>query len=259
MNPMLNMAKQAAFSAGKIMIRFADHLDSIQVKSKGYNDLVTQVDQMVEHEIIAILKSAYPGHSFLAEESGQKEGNDYCWIIDPIDGTTNFIHGLPQFATSIALKKNDELIVGVVFDPIKNELFTAAKGQGANLNNRRIRVSDTKKLDSALIGTGFPVKNKELLPDYLKHFQTVIENSIGIRRAGAASLDLAYVACGRLDGFWEASLNEWDMAAGRLLIQEAGGSSSNYSGETTLASLSNLVAGNGAIHKALLNIVSSSD
>ncbi|ABX77976.1 inositol monophosphatase [Coxiella burnetii] len=257
MHPMLNIAIQAARNAARTIVRFVDRLDTLDINEKTRNDFVTQVDRLSEDEIINTIHKAYPDHTILAEETGlQKYKNDYTWIIDPLDGTANFIHGFPQFAISIALKYRGTLEIGLVYDPLRQELFTATRGSGAQLNNRKIRVSSCQKLSHALIGTGFPFKAKELFPAYLKIFEAVFPQTSGVRRAGAAALDLAYVAAGRLDGFWEMSLRPWDMAAGILLITEAGGIVSDFQGEKNYMENGNVIAGNPRIHKALLEIVS---
>lgn len=259
MHPMLNIANQAALDAGKIILRFMDRLDEVKVSKKDRNDLVSEVDKLCEQTIIEAIKKGYPKHSILAEESGlQDTDNDYCWVIDPLDGTANFVHGFPQFAISIAVKKGDQLEVGCVYDPARQELFTATKGKGAQLNNRRIRVANTKKLQKGLIGTGFPFKNKAYLSTYLKGFEKIFLDSAGIRRAGAAALDLAYVAAGRLDGFWEAGLQPWDMAAGILLIQEAGGIVTDFKGQANYFDSGNIVAGNISIHQTLITHLTES-
>lgn len=260
MHPMLNIATQAALQASKVILKFVDQIDKVEVAEKNQNDLVTQVDQLSEATIIEHIKKAYPNHTILAEESGRQgaENSDYCWIIDPLDGTKNFVHGVPHFAISIALSYKDKLEIGVVYDPIRQELFTATRGQGAYLNSRRIRVSQTKKLDQALIGTGFPFRDKHHLGPYLNTFQTIFPKASGIRRAGAAALDLAYVAAGRLDGFWESCLKPWDMAAGVLMIKEAGGIVSDYHGEGHYLEHGNIVAGNPKTHKELAGLIQQS-
>ncbi len=230
MHPMLNIAVRAARTAGNVITRSMARLDSISIEAKDRNDFVTEVDREAENAIIGILRKAYPRHGILAEESGQSDGDDYQWIIDPLDGTTNFLHGFPQFAVSIALRHKGRLEQAVVYDPLSQELFTATRGDGAYLNDRRIRVSNRKGLEGALLGTGFPFKAQHHLETYLDMFRALFPQSAGIRRAGSAALDLAFVAAGRLDGFWEIGLSTWDMAAGVLLIQEAGGLSSDFSG-----------------------------
>lgn len=260
MHPMLNIASQAALSAGKIIVRFVDRLDTITVDEKRRNDFVTEVDRLAEQEIIHVIRKAYPEHSILAEESGLIEGEnrDFCWVIDPLDGTANFVHGFPQFAVSIGLKQQGEVILGAIYDPLRNELFTANKGAGAQLNNRKIRVSQCKKLESSLIGTGFPFRETHHFKPYLKTFEAIFPICTGIRRAGAAALDLAYVAAGRLDGFWEASLKEWDLAAGTLIIKEAGGLVGDFHGQDEYLDNGQIIAGNPKIYKALQEIIHTS-
>jgi len=224
MNPMLNIAVTAARNAGDIIVKHLNRLEQLTVTRKDRNDFVSEVDRQAEDEIIAIIRKAYPNHSILAEESGQHPGNDdYEWIIDPLDGTTNFLHSNPQFAVSIALRHKGKLEQAVIYDPMRQELFTASRGGGAFLDNRRIRVSQQKGLEGALLGTGFPYKDMQHLDAYLDMFRALITQVAGIRRPGSAALDLAYVAAGRFDGFWEIGLNPWDIAAGILLVREAGG------------------------------------
>ena len=253
MHPMLNIAVRAARSAGNIIMRYADKVDSLSVTSKARNDFVTEVDKMAEQEIIGILKRSFPDHSILAEESGLQGDNDeYQWVIDPLDGTTNFVRGFPQFAVSIALKHKGILDQAVVYDPVRQELFTASKGAGAQLNNRRLRVTKQKELEGALLGTGFPFRQQQYLDAYMGMFKALFPDTAGIRRAGAASLDLAYVAAGRLDGFWEFGLSEWDMAAGALIIKEAGGIATNFRGQDNYLDTGNIIAGTPKIHHAIL-------
>ena len=225
MHPMLNIAVKAARRAGSIINRAALEGGALEVKAKNKNDFVTQVDKAAEQAIIGIIRTAYPEHSILAEESGNTPGArpEYLWVIDPLDGTTNYIHGFPQYCVSIALEYRGTLTQGVVYDPGKNELFTASRGRGAFLDDRRMRVSKCTRLQDALVGTGFPYKEVSRLDLYMRQLRTMMTSSAGVRRAGAAALDLAYVAAGRLDAFWEMGLSRWDMAAGALLIQEAGG------------------------------------
>ncbi|HSH28583.1 MAG TPA: inositol-1-monophosphatase, partial [Thiohalobacter sp.] len=246
MHPMLNIATRAARAAGDIIVRYIDRLDEINVASKERNDYVSEVDRRAEDAIIRILRRAYPDHGILAEESGTQAGSndDYQWIIDPLDGTTNFLHGFPQFAVSIALAHKGRLEQGVVYDPLRQELFTASRGSGAQLNNRRLRVAQRKGLEGALLGTGFPFKTHEHLEPYLDMFRDLLLETSGIRRPGSAALDLAYVAAGRLDGFWELKLNPWDLAAGVLLIQEAGGIVGDFTGGHKFMQSGNVVAGN---------------
>jgi myo-inositol-1(or 4)-monophosphatase len=232
-------------------------VDRLTVTEKGRNDFVTQVDQEAEDEIVRILRAAYPDHAIQAEESGRHAGNDYEWIIDPLDGTTNFLHGHPQFAVSIALRHRGQLDQAVVFDPLRDELFCASRGGGASLNNRRIRVSGVSHLRDALLGTGFPFKSLGRLEEWITGFRLLLVRSSGVRRAGSAALDLAYVACGRLDGFWELGLKPWDMAAGCLLIQEAGGLASDLQGGRQYLATGDIVAGNPDIHAAMLEVLHS--
>lgn len=224
MHPILTIAVRAARRAGSIINRASLDGGSLNVRSKQVNDFVTQVDQAAEEAIIEIVRKAYPDHGFLAEESGATAADsEYLWVIDPLDGTTNFIHGFPQYCVSIGVRHRGVMAHATVYDPVKNELFTASKGAGAYVNDRRIRVSKCLRLRDALVGTGFPFKELSRLDIYSRQLRKLMENSAGVRRAGAAALDLAYVACGRLDAFWELGLSPWDMAAGALLIQEAGG------------------------------------
>jgi myo-inositol-1(or 4)-monophosphatase len=261
MHPLLNIGIQAARQASKVILRALDRLDTVEVQRKARNDFVTEIDKRSEQEIVQVIRKSYPDHAILGEESGYAEGvegSEICWIIDPLDGTTNFIHGFPHFSISIAVKNRDQLEAGVIYDPIRNELFTAARGKGAALNDRRIRVSARKKLEEALIGTGFPHREIEHFRPFLKILENIFPQCAGVRRAGSAALDLAYVAAGRLDGFWEAHLKEWDMAAGALIIQEAGGIASDFLGEKNYLSSGSIVAGNSKIHAEMLGVIQNS-
>jgi len=215
------------------------------------------VDQRAEQAIIETIQKAYPDHGFLAEESGAKAGNEYQWIIDPLDGTTNFLRGIPQYAVSIACQHKNKLEHAVVYDPIKQELFTASRGQGAQLNNKRIRASQRKGLDGALLGTGIPFRDShiDMLDSYLEMMRKLVPGSAGIRRAGSAALDLAYVAAGRFDGFWEYDLNTWDMAAGVLLVEEAGGMLSDFNGGFDYLESGNIIAAGPKLFKNMLQII----
>jgi myo-inositol-1(or 4)-monophosphatase len=260
MHPALNIAIKAARRAGQIINRASNDLDLLKVTAKQPNDFVTEVDKAAEAAIIETLREAYPNYGILAEESGITAGQggrdgEYQWIIDPLDGTTNFIHGLPQYAVSIALAKGNVIEQAVVFDPNRNELFTASKGAGAFLNERRIRVSRRTKLGEALIGTGFPYRMFDKIDLYLAIFKELAEKTAGQRRPGAASLDLAYVACGRYDGFWEFGLSPWDMAAGALLISEAGGLISDLRGDANYLETGNVIAGTPKVFGPLLKLV----
>lgn len=254
MHPTINIAKRAALGAGKVILRHFDRLDRIIVNIKRRNDFVSEADIQAEQDIIRTLRRIYPHHGILAEESGLISGADdeYQWIIDPLDGTTNFLHGLPHFAVSIAFKHKGRLEVAVVYDPIRQEMFTASRGDGAQLNDRRIRVGGATSLGTALLGTGFPIRYPEHMPAYLSMFGSLLTQCAEMRRAGSAALDLAYVAAGRLDGFWEIGLSEWDMAAAALLIQEAGGLIGDFGGGHDFLRTGNVVAGNPKIFKALL-------
>ncbi|MDD5248532.1 MAG: inositol monophosphatase family protein [Rhodocyclaceae bacterium] len=259
MHPMLNIAVKAARRAGQIINRASMDVGHLKVSVKQQSDFVTEVDHAAEAAIIDILREAYPQHAILAEESGATAGNkgdsEYQWIIDPLDGTTNFIHGFPQYAVSIGLSHKGAMAHAVIYDPTKNELFTASKGAGAFLNDKRIRVSSRAKLAEALIGTGFPYRMFEHIDAYLAIFKELAQKSSGLRRPGAAALDLAYVAAGRLDGFWEFGLSPWDMAAGSLLITEAGGLVGDLAGEQAYLATGNIVAGNPKIFSQLLQVV----
>jgi myo-inositol-1(or 4)-monophosphatase len=255
MNPTLNIAVRAARSAGNVIIRNLGKLDTLAIHTKDRNDFVTEVDRQAEQEIIYILRKAFPGHGILAEESGVQEGNDYQWIIDPLDGTTNFLHGFPQFAVSIAMRHKGRMEHGVIYDPLRQELFTATRGGGAMMNDQRIRVTKRKTLEGSLLGTGFPFKSQQHLDAYLDMFRALFPQTAGIRRAGSAALDLAYVASGRLDGFWEIGLSIWDMAAGVLLIQEAGGLSSDFTGGNDHLESGNIVAGNPKLFAEILKTI----
>ena len=259
MQPMLNIALKAARKAGETIARSMDELDKVRVDEKSANDFVTEVDRASERDIIGLLKKTYPDHAFLGEESGSSgaANAEYRWIIDPLDGTTNFIHGIPHFCVSIACEYRGQLEHAVVLDPIRREEFTASRGRGAQLNGRRIRVSERKSLDGALIGTGIPFKSRNELniPEYMRTLQSVAEKTAGLRRAGAAALDLAYVAAGRLDAFWEIGLAPWDIAAGTLLVREAGGLISDFNGGNGYMENGHIVCGNPKCFKGLLQIV----
>ncbi len=222
MHPLVNIAVSAARSAGNFIMRYYDRADQLQIERKARNDFVTQVDRGAEQEIIRLIHKAYPQHAILAEESGASGDNEVTWIIDPLDGTTNFIHGIPHFAVSIGIQVRGKLEHGVIYAPCTQDLYIASKGSGAMLNSRRIRVSACNELERALIGTGVPLR-EEYLDRYVPMLRNIAAGTAGIRRAGSAALDLAYVAAGRLDGFWEFNLKPWDIAAGIVLVQEAGG------------------------------------
>ena len=256
MHPTLNIAVRAARAAGTIIYRSMNKVENLKVTTKAANDFVSDVDRQAEQAIIETIRKSYPDHAIKAEENGELEGNpDFQWIIDPLDGTTNFLHGFPQFAVSIAFKQNGRLSQGVVFNPVNQELFTASRGEGAMLNDRRLRVSKQKGLEGALLGTGFPFKDQQHLDTYLETFKALFPMTAGIRRPGSAALDLAYVAAGRLDGFWEIALNEWDIAAGALLIKEAGGLVGDFSGGDEYLDSGNVVAGTPKVFKEILQTI----
>jgi myo-inositol-1(or 4)-monophosphatase len=256
MHPMLNTAVKAARKAGSIISRASVDLDKLTIRRKQQNDFVSEVDHAAEEAIIAILKEAYPDHGFLGEESGYHDKDaEYLWIIDPLDGTTNFLHGFPQYCVSIGLLHKKVLSQAVVFDPNRNELFTASKGVGAYLNDRRIRVSKTDKIEDALVGTGFPFREIQNLDQYTRMLRNVMKTCSGVRRPGAAALDLAWVACGRIDAFWEIGLSPWDMAAGALLIREAGGLVGDLQGDDKYLEGGQIVAANSKIFGSFLKLL----
>jgi len=258
MHPMLNIAVKAARRAGGIINRAALNLDLLHVSRKAHNDFVSEVDNTAEDAIINVLLEAYPNHSILAEESGARgdpSKSEYQWIIDPLDGTTNFLHGFPQYAVSIALKHRGVLTQAVVYDPSGNELFTASRGRGAYLNDRRLRVSNRNQLSDCLIGTGFPFRKFSHMDAYIAMFKDIMPKVAGIRRPGSAALDLVYVAAGRYDGFWELGLSSWDVAAGCLLITEAGGLVGDLEGNDTYMQSGHIVAGNPKIFGQLLQVI----
>jgi myo-inositol-1(or 4)-monophosphatase len=251
-HPLLNIAVRAARRAGEVIVRSLTRLEGLQITSKGRNDFVTDVDRAAEREIMAVIRRAHPDHAFLAEESGRTGSGDTLWIVDPLDGTTNFVHGFPVFAVSIACQIRGRLEHAVIYDPMRQEIFTASRGAGAHLENRRMRVSKQRSLDGALIATGFPYRaNQQYMEAYLGMLRTVMSSTAGIRRPGAAALDLAYVAAGRVDGFWEIGLSPWDTAAGTLMIQEAGGRIGTLTGAEYLQA-GHVVAGTPKVYAALI-------
>ncbi len=255
MHPALNIAVKAARKAGDIINRSSDRLDLLTVRHKSLNDLVSEVDKTAEDAIIGVLKDSFPDHAILAEESGKSGNSDYVWIIDPLDGTTNFLHGLPIYCVSIALMHKDSIQIGVIYDPTRNDLYVASRGEGAFLNERRLRVSRRDKLIDGLIGTGFPFRMFEHNVAYLSMLRDMMKSCAGVRRPGAAALDLASVAAGRLDGFWEIGLSPWDMAAGVLLVQEAGGLVGDLEGENQYLENGRIIAGNPKIFGQLLQTI----
>lgn len=255
MHPMLNIGVRAARAAGKIILKSMAQGEKLTIEGKGQHDFVTNVDQAAEKLIIDTIRKSYPDHSILAEESGEQIGrdSDYKWVIDPIDGTSNFMRGIPHFCISIALVVKGQIHQGVVYDPVRDELFTATRGAGAQLNGYRIRVTNIKDLDGALLATGFPFKMKHILPEYQAVFSKFFSQAADVRRMGSAALDLAYVAAGRYDGYWEAGLKPWDLLAGELLVREAGGIITDFAGGMNQQASGNVVA---ASPKALQAMVS---
>jgi myo-inositol-1(or 4)-monophosphatase len=254
MQPLLNIAMRAARRAGDLIVKSLSRLDSLKVDSKGRNDFVTDIDRKAEADIIATIRRSHPQHAILAEDSGRSGDDEFVWIIDPLDGTTNFLHGFPTFAVSIAVEQKGRLQHAVVYDPMRQEFFTASRGDGAQLEGKKMRVSTQRTLEGSLIGTGFPFREGANLDAYLGMLKVVMSTAAGVRRPGAASLDLAYVAAGRIDGFWEFGLSPWDTAAGTLLIQEAGGRVGTPAG-AEYALGSNIVAGNPKVYQALLDAI----
>ena len=262
MEPMITIALRAARKAGDLIVRASDEMDRVGHKAKGLADFVTEVDLASEKEILYHLRKAYPDHAFLCEESGRSGADDaeYTWVVDPLDGTTNFLRGIPHYAVSIACMKNGRVEHAVVLDPVRREEFTASRGRGAQLNGRRIRVTSNTELHNALLGTGIPFLGhlQDKLPRYAESMATLAGQCTGIRRAGAAALDLAYVAAGRLDGFWEIGLKPWDVAAGALLVKEAGGLVADIAGGENYLDSGNVVCGSPKIFKAVLQTVGPS-
>jgi myo-inositol-1(or 4)-monophosphatase len=258
LHPMLNTAIKAARTAGGIINQASRDLDLIKVNTKGPNDFVTEVDQMAERAIIDTLLGAYPGHGILAEESGRSHGakdSEYIWIIDPLDGTTNFIHGLPMYCVSIALEYRGQIQQAVVYDPNRNDLFYASKGRGAFLNDKRLRVSKRIRMADALIGTGFPFRRGDSFKRYMQMLELVMQSCAGVRRPGSAALDLCYLAAGYYDGFFETGLSPWDVAAGALIVTEAGGLVGNFTGEADFLHQREVVAGNPKIYAQLVTML----
>jgi myo-inositol-1(or 4)-monophosphatase len=257
---MLNTAIKAVRRGASVINRASFDIDRVTVTEKGINDFVTDIDQAAEAAVIDVLKKAYPDHAFLAEESGSSanlhDENENVWILDPLDGTTNFIHGFPQYCVSLALQQRGVITQAVVFDPTRNEMFTATKGAGAYLNDKRIRVTKRDKLIDGLIGTGYLYQNNEQLEDYIEMFRIMTQKSGGLRRPGAAALDLAYVACGRLDGFFERNLKPWDIAGGSLLVTEAGGIMGTFKGDSDYLHKGDIIAGTPKVFSQMVNLLS---
>jgi myo-inositol-1(or 4)-monophosphatase len=259
LHPMLNIAVKAARAAGAIINRASMDVETIKVNTKAPNDFVTEVDHQAEQAIIETLLTAYPGHGILAEESGREHGakhSDFVWIIDPLDGTTNFIHGFPVYCVSIALSFRGKIEQAVVYDPSRNDLFMASKGRGAYLNDKRLRVSKRNRLSDSLVGTGFPFRKGDNFQRYMKIMETVMPEVAGLRRPGSAALDLCYVAAGCYDGFFETGLSPWDIAAGSLMVTEAGGLIGNFTGEPDFLHQREVVAGNPKVYGQLVQLLS---
>lgn len=255
MHPMLNIAVKAARRAGNLIHRAADNIDHLTVTKKSNADYVSEVDKAAERTIIETILDVYPTHAILAEESGSQGESEYLWIIDPLDGTTNFLHGYQQYSVSIALQHNGVLTQAVIYDPTKNDLFTATRGRGAFLNDRRIRVSKRGELADSLIGTGFPYSKFDHLDAYMDILKDMMKKTAGLRRPGSAALDLAYTAAGRYDGFFETGLKPWDIAAGCLLITEAGGLVSDLQGNDSYLKSGHLCAGNPRVFAQMLQVI----
>ena len=254
----LNIATQAALSAGKLINQRYERLDSIRVAQKGRNDFVTDVDKIAESAIIDTIQEAFPAHDIITEESQLKlTGSEYCWIIDPLDGTNNFIHGLPYFSISIALQHNKETVVAVIYNPINDELFSAIKGSGAQLNSQRIRVATTKAMSHALIAAGFTNREGTDINTHTRATNQVLQSCSALRQTGSAALDLAHVACGRLDGYWASQLRPWDIAAGTLLITESGGIVTDFNKGNLKLSKGEIITGTPRVHAELVEILSN--
>lgn len=252
MHALLNVAVMAARRAGNLLMRHQANLDKLKVESKGHNDYVTEADRAAEKAVIEVVHKHYPDHAILGEESGSLGESEVEWIIDPLDGTTNFLHSFPVFCVSIGVRVKGRVEHGVVYDPSRQELFTASRGAGAQLDGRRIRVSGQRELKHALIGTGFPFRqSEEEMEPYLAMLKKVLQSTSDVRRPGAAALDLCYVAAGRLDGFWEIGLAPWDLAAGSLMIREAGGIISGLDGSENFMDTGHVLAGSPKVYAAL--------
>lgn len=251
----LNIAIQAARAAGDLSVRFIDRLDKVKVTEKSPNDFVSDVDRECEAIIIETIHKAFPAHAVLGEETGQRGDGDTEWVIDPLDGTLNYLHGIPHFSISIAMRVKQRLEVGVVYDPLKQELFTATRGNGAQLNDKRIRVSNRRSLNGAVLGTGFPFGQMDDLDRYMQVMAALMPRTAGLRRAGSAALDLAYVAAGRFDGFWEFGLNQWDLAAGALIAREAGAIVADADGSERFMQTGNIVVATPRVYREMHAVI----
>lgn len=260
-NPMLTIARRAAEEAGKILQMGLRQLDQIQIEEKGRGDLVSIVDKRAEELIKNVLLDKYPQHDFLGEESGEtratNENSEYCWVIDPLDGTTNFLHGLPQFAVSIGLLRQGKPELGIVYNPVSEEWFTASRGQGAQLNGRRLRVNAIRDGGRAIVATGFPFRYPDLMQRQYTILESVLQDIADVRRLGSASLDLCYTACNRLDGYFEIGIKPWDICAGIVIAQEAGAIVTDFNGQHSMLQSGEIVVGNPYIHKILLNRIAA--
>lgn len=256
MHPILNVATEAARLAGEYILQQAQNLERLKVEKKGRNDYVSQVDFTAEKIIIETIRKYYPDHNLRAEETGiHKTPSRFEWIIDPLDGTTNFLHGFPHYAVSIAVVEKGKLMHAAIYDPCRDEMFSASKGKGARLNNFRIRVSEQKTLNDALLATGIPYTQFDFMEDYLQSFRSFMTQTAGLRRAGSAALDLAYVACGRVEGYWEFNLKPWDIAAGALIVKEAGGLVTDFKGGENFLETGNILTANPKLYKEMAHII----
>ena len=256
MQGLLNTAVEAACKAGDRTMRYLKRLDELEVRSKSRNEFVTKVDIEAEQTIIEIVRERFPDHAIVGEESGEQGSSDTVWIIDPLDGTTNFLNGFPMFAVSIGVEVKGRMMAGVVYAPNRQEIFTATRGGGAQLDGRRLRVNNNKRLDGALIGTGFPYReNDRWMEVYLNQFRAVMQVAGDCRRPGSAALDLSYLAAGRMDGFWEFGLQPWDIAAGALILREAGGLISSMTDDGDYMETGNIIAGAPKVHNELSDLV----
>ncbi len=255
LHAMLETAQEAARTGGSILMDAFGTLRQNQIDLKGRGDYVTELDRRSEEAIIQMIRARYPDHAINAEESGESGHSPFRWLVDPLDGTANYVQGIPIFAVSIAVLKGDDILAGVVFHPDRDEMFTAVRQGGAFLNGRPIRVSDRQKMAYAMLASGFPWRSKDYLDPYLECFKRLFLDAAGIRRMGAAAIDLAYTACGRFDGFWEMKLGPWDIAAGILLIREAGGVATDFHGGEAFLSSGNVVAGSKNIHSQILEVI----
>jgi myo-inositol-1(or 4)-monophosphatase len=247
----LKTAQKTALEAGKLLMKYYGKLKTSEIAQKTKNDFVTKVDKMSEELVVSRIRSKFKDHAFLGEEGGARAGSETCWIIDPLDGTSNYIHHFPMFAVSIGVTHQDRLIAGAIYDPVHDELFSAEKGKGAFLNKKKFRVSATAQLADAMMATGIPFRARNRFEQYFKSLQTISLASAGMRRGGSAALDLAYVACGRFDAFWEINLSPWDIAAGALILAEAGGRITDVSGSPEHMKNGDVLASNGRIHGEL--------